>query len=144
VTKNWFETPLEIRYVDTDQMGVVHHSVYACYCEIGRTELLQSVGLPYADMEAAGYCLMVGAMDSRFKAPLRYGEVACCRTALTRVNPRLIDFQYEILAGDARNLAFTGSSMHVVTTKQGHVTRLTRDFLAFFQSAMKPPIGSDT
>jgi len=111
----WFETDIRVRYRDADQMGVVHHSVYACYCEIGRTQLCEDIGLPYHELERTGIFLMVAEMKSRFKRPIRYGETVRIRTGIANLTRRTLEFQYEILIGQSRNVAFTGFTKHLFT-----------------------------
>ena len=60
------------RYPECDPMGVVHHTVYPVWFEMGRTELLRSVGGSYRDLEEAGALLAVTRLEVRYRAPARY------------------------------------------------------------------------
>ncbi|MCB1041961.1 MAG: acyl-CoA thioesterase [Acidobacteria bacterium] len=115
----WFEREVEIRYADTDQMGIVHHAVYACYTELGRTDLCAKLGMPYAELENQGTFLMVAAMTSRFVHPARYGQCLLVRTAIQRLSRRLLEFSYEISVRETGQLVFTGTTTHVFTTGVG-------------------------
>jgi len=134
----WYETPLEIRYVDTDQMGIVHHSVFACYCEIGRTRMLEELGTPYTVFETEHYFMMVAEMYNRFMAPLRYGEKITMRTAITRLNRRFVAFSYQILGDHPDDIRFTGTTSHVVTNEAGKPTSLSKRFVDVLQKACYP------
>lgn len=48
-------TEIEVRYAETDGMGVVYHANYLVYLEVARTDFLNKLGFPYADIEKAGY-----------------------------------------------------------------------------------------
>ena len=110
---SWHETPVEIRYADTDQMGVVHHAVYPIYCEIGRTRLMASRGLPYRELEAAGIYLMVVDMTCRFKAPCRYGDEVVVKTRISQLKRRLIAFEYQVARSGSPGILFEGTTKHL-------------------------------
>lgn len=65
---------IEVRYSETDQMGVVYHSNYLVWMEIGRTNFLKDVGFDMMDFEKDGYLFPVYSMDIKFLSPARYGE----------------------------------------------------------------------
>jgi acyl-CoA thioester hydrolase len=89
-------TEVRVRYGETDQMGVVYHAEYLVYCEIGRTELIRSMGLPYAEMERLGVLLAVTEANLRFHAPARYDDRLAVETSLTHVGSRGVSFDYLI------------------------------------------------
>ncbi len=132
----WFETQVDVRYADTDQMGIVHHAVFACYCEIGRTYLCAQLGLAYADWEKRGVFLMVAAMQSRFIAPARYGQPLMVQTAISRLNRRILDFSYQILDAHSKQLLFSGSTTHVFTMGVGRPFRLHDDLYDMLMTAV--------
>ena len=125
----WFEREIEVRYADTDQMGVVHHAVYPLYCEIGRTYVCEALGFPYHQMEARDVFLMVADMYCRYKAPARYGQPLVVRTAIDSLTKRLVSFQYEIREKASQALLFTGNSRHVVTFRTEGPRSLPEDLL---------------
>ena len=89
-----------VRYVETDQMGVVYHANYLVWCEIGRTDFIRTRGLSYADMERAGTRLAVTGATLRMHASAHYDEVMRVTTRLVAVRSRAIDFAYEITRAD--------------------------------------------
>ena len=54
-----FEHELEVRYYETDQMGIVHHSNYVRYFECGRMAMLEQVGLPMHKIEEMGIMMPI-------------------------------------------------------------------------------------
>ncbi len=69
------ETEIEVRYYETDLMGIVHHSNYIRYFECGRHRLLVDYGLPIEKIEAAGIMLPVAHVECNYKIPARMGDI---------------------------------------------------------------------
>jgi acyl-CoA thioester hydrolase len=69
-----------VRYADTDKMGIVYNGNYARFFEIGRTELLRAIGLPYVELEQAGILLPVLALHVEYLSPARYDDVLTIET----------------------------------------------------------------
>src|ERR1700678_1237321 len=92
------ETRVRVRYAETDQMGVVYHANYLVWFEVGRVELLRSMGFDYKRMEAEdGIGIAVVEATSRYKAPARYDDELIVRTRVRAVRSSLIKFGYEVL-----------------------------------------------
>ncbi len=87
---------LRVRYAETDQMGVVYHANYLVWCEVGRTELMRQVGLPYADVERSGVRLAVAEASLRFHSPARYDDPIRVRTVVEEVRTRSVSFAYTV------------------------------------------------
>lgn len=67
-----FET--DVRYYETDQMGIVHHSNYIRYFECGRSDFLKKAGFPMDKVEEAGIMMPVIAVDCRYRLPAKMGD----------------------------------------------------------------------
>lgn len=128
----WIEKDLEIRYADTDMMGVIHHSVYPLYAELARLELCVAIGLPYHEMESRGYFLMVGDMNFRFLAPATLGDPIYIKTRLSKLHKRLMIFEYEIRRRDNEQLICTGNTKHIVTRRLDGPGSMPEDMYALF------------
>jgi acyl-CoA thioester hydrolase len=96
MTATPFAIEFRVRYAETDQMGVVYHAEYLVWCEIGRTEFIRSLGLPYSEMERRGFKLAVADASIRYHAPARYDDLVRVETTLTEVRSRAITFDYII------------------------------------------------
>ncbi|WP_135255735.1 acyl-CoA thioesterase [Thermus caldilimi] len=90
------ETRIKVRYAETDQMGVVHHSVYAVYLEAARVDFLERAGLPYHQVEARGVFFPVVELGLTFRAPARFGEEVLVRTRLAHLSRRDLLFRYRV------------------------------------------------
>jgi len=91
---------LRVRYPEVDAMGYLHHSRYFQYFEMGRVELLRSLGFSYADLERDGIFFVVVKAECRFKAPAKYDEELTLITKVTRQTHVRIDHAYELKRGD--------------------------------------------
>ncbi len=112
---NVYETTLRVRYAETDQMGVVYHSNYIIWFEVGRVEMLRQLGFAYREMEKQdGTHLAVADMRCRFKAPARYDDRISVRTRLLNVRESLVHFGYEIVRADDGMLLAEGETVHLV------------------------------
>jgi acyl-CoA thioester hydrolase len=93
-------TGFRVRYGETDQMGVAYHPNYLAWCEIGRTELMRELGMPYAELEAAGVFLAVAEANVRYGAAAHYDDRIRVETWVERVKSRSVTFAYEIHRDD--------------------------------------------
>jgi len=90
---------IRVRYCECDPMGVVHHTVYPVWFEMGRTELLRARGGSYAQMEADGLLLAVTRLEVRYRKPARYDELLTLQTTLRDVGHVKIEHTYRLLRG---------------------------------------------
>lgn len=105
------EIDVEVRYAETDQMGVVHHANYVVWFELARTRLCELSGFHYADIEKMGYLLMVTGVEASYRRPARYGDVARVICWGERMASRGLRFAYEVRKGD--ELLVTGTTEHI-------------------------------
>jgi len=87
---------VEVRYAETDQMGVVHHAVYPVWFEIARTGLCRRTGHHYADIERMGYLLMVTGVQVRYHRSIHYGDPVRVTCRMERMASRGLTFAYEV------------------------------------------------
>ncbi len=90
---------IRVRYCECDPMGVVHHTVYPIWFEMGRTELLRATGSNYAQMEAKGFFLAVTRLDVRYRKPAKYDELLILETTVRDVGHVKIEHSYRLLRG---------------------------------------------
>ena len=91
---------IRIRYAETDAMGVLHHSRFWVYFEMGRTELLRTQGCDYAGLEKQGVFFVVAKCAARYLVPARYDEVLELTTTISRLGMARIDHTYELRRKD--------------------------------------------
>lgn len=110
------EIDVEVRYAETDQMGVVHHANYIVWFELARTRLCSLSGFHYADIEKLGYLLMVTGVESRYHRPARYGDTVKVHCWCERVRSRGLRFTYEVRNENEKLV--TGVTEHVWIEKE--------------------------
>lgn len=115
---NLSETKFIVRYAETDQMGIVHHSNYAVWFEAGRTDFFKKVGVPNTSIESRGVFLPLYEMNCQFKNPARYENEILVVTRLKSVSCIRLRFLYEVLNAENNILLATGETMHAWTTKE--------------------------
>ncbi len=101
-----FETKLRVRYGETDQMGFVYYGVYAQYYEVGRVELLRSIGISYKEVEAIGFALPVVNFNIKYIKPAFYDDELTIKTYIKSMPSVKIVFDYETFnqKGDLLNV----------------------------------------
>jgi acyl-CoA thioester hydrolase len=118
------ETTFHVRYAETDQMGIVHHSAYIIWFEEGRSSWSRQLGRPYADFERSGYSLAVSEVGARYIAPACYDQKVTVRTHVSQVRSRLIRFEYEVVDAQTGALLVDGFTTHVCLDSQGRMARI--------------------
>jgi acyl-CoA thioester hydrolase len=118
----WHETEVRVRYAETDQMGIAHHSNYLIWFEAGRSDLCRARGFSYKEMEDRHDALMVVAESYvRYKSPAFYEDVISIRTMVSEVRSRSIRFSYEIHRRSDDTLIAEGETLHLVTGRDQKV-----------------------
>jgi acyl-CoA thioester hydrolase len=132
-TKIWGETRLRVRYVETDKMGVVYHSNFLIWFEVGRVELLRQLGFQYSEMETEDNChIPVVDLRVRYKAPAQYDDEIVVRTQIKNVRSSLLHFSYEIFRQAERTLLATGETMHIIVDRNLARTTLPEKYMKAF------------
>ena len=96
VSGKWHRHTLRVRYAETDQMGVVYHVHYLNWFEIGRTELIRDLGMPYRSIEAKGLLLPVLEVSAAYRQPARYDDRIAIYTRIGDFTNVRLEFAYEI------------------------------------------------
>ncbi|MBQ2247997.1 MAG: acyl-CoA thioesterase [Tidjanibacter sp.] len=114
------EVTLRVRYKETDQMGVVHHSNYPVYYEYARTELLRAQGFSYKLMEERGIMLPVREIGMKFLTPARYDDLLTIRVMLPEIKGARLRFEHEIHNQDGQlvNTGFVELVIMNATTRR--------------------------
>ena len=120
--------PIRVRYPEVDAMGYLHHSRFLQYFEMGRIELLRSLGYSYASLEKRGVFFVVIKIECRYKQPARYDEDLSLTTRVTRQSHVRIDHAYELRRGDA--LLAEGTSTIACVGRDGQLMQIPQELRA--------------
>ncbi|HIE98306.1 MAG TPA: acyl-CoA thioesterase [Planctomycetes bacterium] len=108
-------------------MGLLHHSNYLTYFEVGRTELFRTQGGNYRKMEELGLFFVVVRIDVQFKSPARYDEVLTLRTSIVRQTPAKLEHHYELSRGN--QLLSQANTVIACVNADGIVQRIPEDII---------------
>ncbi len=116
-------TPARVRYAETDQMGIVYYANYLVWFEIGRVEVLRTLGLSYSELETEHGCILpVVEATCRYRAPARYDDEILIETRPALLRGSVLKFAYRILRKEADGaeptLLAEGETVHVVCDPQ--------------------------
>ena len=128
---DWHESEVRVRYAETDQMGVAHHSNYLIWFETGRSDLCRAKGFSYKDMEAEDDSFLVVAESYvRYKSPAHYEDLLTIRTRVAEIRSRSIRFIYEVRRMEDDTLIAEGETLHLVTDKGKRIRSLPEIYKA--------------
>ncbi len=113
-----FTTKIKVRYNETDQMGVVHHSNYYHWFEVARTELLEQLGFPYSEVEKSGVMLPVIESHCYYKNPSKYEDNLTVISQITFLKGVKVSFDYKIIRDDDQKVIAIGQTVHTFIDKQ--------------------------
>lgn len=112
------ETTVRVRYAETDQMGVAYHANYLVWFEVGRVELMRSLGLEYRRLEAE-YGLLITVVEAcvRYKQPARYDDLLRVKTGISALRGSLLRMEYALTRAADDVLLCTGATAHMVVDR---------------------------
>ena len=126
---------IRVRYAETDQMGVVYHSNYLIWFEVGRVELMRSLGFDYKRMEIDDDTYIVVAdVHCRYHQPARYDELLTVRTRILEAKTRTLKFGYELFRQEDQKLLAIGHTIHVACSRAGQVKHFPDKYKTAFLS----------
>jgi len=111
------ETKIKVRYAETDQMGIVHHSRYYPWFEEGRTEFILQTGITYGELERQGILLPVIETGCIYKAGAKYEDNLTVRTWIQELKGARITFFYEVIRDADHKLLAQGKTVHAFVNK---------------------------
>lgn len=114
---------IRVIYADTDAMGIVYHTNYIKWFEIGRTELLRDMGIVYAHMEAQGYKMPLTEAYCHYLLPARYDQIIVVETELEYIKRASMKFNYTIYDEEKVSTLVEGYTVHACTNDLGKIVR---------------------
>jgi acyl-CoA thioester hydrolase len=134
-------TEVRVRYAETDQMGIVYYANYLVWFEIGRVELLRSLGLAYSQLETEHECILpVVEASCRYRSPARYDDPIQIETRPALLRGSVLKFGYRVFRkaseGKERELLAEGETVHVVCDDQLKRKHLPEHYAAALRELM--------
>jgi acyl-CoA thioester hydrolase len=115
---------VRVRYAETDKMGVVYYANYFVWFEVGRADLLRSLGWTYREMEHAGIALPVIEAHCDYRRPARYDDEIEIRTRGRMLSPIRMEFTYEVVRRGDETVVASGRTVHAALDPAGKPCRL--------------------
>jgi acyl-CoA thioester hydrolase len=123
------ETKLRVRYAETDQWGTVYHSNFFVWFEVGRVELLRSLGFSYKEMEEQDDShTVVAEVKCSYEKPARYDDLIRVRTWVAESKKRTLRFAYEVFNDETGVRLARGETLHVICDGQGRPKALPEKY----------------
>ena len=125
-------------YGDTDQMGVAYYANYLRWFEMGRTELLRQIGMPYSSIEEKGFFFPVVEVSCRYLKPARFDDEIAVETTLTALTRASLEFSYRISRKSNSQLLAEGATRHTCVDREGKVAKISTVLENALKAAVTP------
>ncbi len=131
-----FTTTIRVRYSETDQMGVVYHGNFFAWFEVGRVEMLRTLGFSYAELESAENCVLpVVEAACRYRKPARYDDALLLETTVKTLRSPILIFRYALYREE--ELLADGETKHVIVDRALQRRRLPERYHLAMLGAME-------
>lgn len=118
------ETKIKVRYQETDQMGVAHHSVYPVWFEEARTNFIKEIGVSYSEIEKMGIMLPLSKLNCKYIKPALYEDILIIQTKIKCITNVKIQFEYKVFKDD--NIINEGETEHPFVDKNFKLINLKK------------------
>ena len=102
----------QVKYYETDKMGVVHHSNYIRWFEEARVEFMRGIGISYKAMEDEGVQVPVVSVSCKYRSPATFDDIVIVKTHIQKFNGIVIELAYEVIDEQTGVIRVTGESSH--------------------------------
>jgi len=117
-------TTIRVIYADTDAMGIVYHTNYIKWFEIGRNEIFRQLGFLYSDLEKQSFNLPVTEAYCNYLSPAKYDQLLVVETRIAFISRIMIKFDYNIWDEHKKHKLTAGYTIHACTNAEGKVRRI--------------------
>lgn len=127
------KSKIQVRYAETDKMGIVHHSVYPVWYEVGRTEFLRKIGLSYSEMEKMGILTPLVELSCKYFEPADYEDELIVKTKIGKMTPARIVIEYEVYKEGKEKPINVGSTTHALVGKDLRPINMKKRFPEIYE-----------
>ena len=114
----------KVRFVETDMMGVVHHSNYFRWFEMGRVEYLRQAGIYLLDLMQDGILFPITEVSCQYKASARFDDYLVIETTMVELSRVKMVFNYQVVREVDGLLLAEGKTQNLFTDNNGRIVRL--------------------
>lgn len=117
-------TKVRVIYADTDAMGIVYHTNYIRWFELGRNELMRQLGVAYTELEKLGLNLPLTKVSCHYLSPARYDQLLVIETGFDYIKRASIRFNSKIWDENREKILVEGYTIHACTNREGKIRRI--------------------
>lgn len=128
------ESKLKVRYVETDQMGIVHHSNYYPWFEVGRSDFITETGISYSQMEQEGVLLPLVESYCKYNEGAKYEDDLIIQTFIEELSPVKVIFNYNVIRERDKKLLAKGKTTHAFVNKEFKIVNLKKKHINFWEN----------
>ncbi len=137
------QSRIVVRYAETDQMGIAHHSNYPIWYEVARTELIKKMGLSYTQMEQEGVIVPLVELQCKYLSAAYYEDKLVVEVSLKSVSPVKLEFEYCIYREGEEKPINVGRTVHALVGKDlkpMNVRKMHPSIYQMLLTAMEQPL----
>ncbi len=127
------ETKIIVRYAETDQMGIVHHSNYLIWFEAGRTDFIKESQISYSEMEKEGVLIPLAESNCKYIFGAKYEDELIIKTWVQELTPVKVEFNYSVIREMDKKEIAKGSTLHVFVSKDFKIINLKKSKPSIFE-----------
>lgn len=127
------ETKIKVRYAETDQMGIVHHSNYLIWFEAGRTDFIKGSKISYTEMEQEGILIPLAESNCKYIVGAKYEDELIIKTWVKELTLVKVEFNYSVIREKDEKEIAKGSTLHVFVSKEFKIINLKKSNLEIFE-----------
>lgn len=131
------ETTIKVRYVETDQMGVVHHSNYYAWFEVGRGEYILQSGLSYSEIENQDVMLPLVESSCKYIEGAKYEDIIIIQTWISEITPVKVIFNYAVVRNRDNKIIAKGSTTHAFVNKSFRIVNMKKKNFEIWSRLLK-------
>ncbi len=106
------ESRIKVRYVETDQMGIVHHSNYYHWFEVARADFIEYIGMTYKELENHNILMPLIESKCRYLESAKYADELIIKTRIEKLTPVRVIFSYHVLRDSDKKVLAEGKTEH--------------------------------
>jgi len=127
------ETKIIVRYAETDQMGIVHHSNYLIWFEAGRTDFIKGSKMSYSEMEKEGILIPLAESSCKYIIGAKYEDELIVKTWVNELTPIKVEFNYSVIREKDQKEIAKGSTLHVFVSKNFKIINIKKGHPKIFE-----------
>ncbi|EDK32559.1 acyl-CoA thioesterase [Clostridium kluyveri] len=127
------ETKVIVRYVETDKMGIVHHSNYYIYFEEARTQFIKNIGISYSKIEENGIMFPLIESNCRYIQGAKYEDELIIKTWIKELTPVKAKFNYSVIRENDQKEIAKGSTLHTFVDNNFKIINLKKKHTELFK-----------